>query len=433
MAAFNRLLEDVGIAPADVRLLRHHTHGIDGRTPFTLWRDDRAAFEQYQSTQRADRPILRDAPYWASFVSPAPGETMFVGLYEVRQVSTGPVEWPCPLRGGEVGEGRPYDLFETRLMDELGELVGRLRVEWDPSNVRTWIRYAEGMNLPVIGPVARSISEPKYPSRRGAAPLGPEDLAVALLERGFEAIHSTSKVQLLRRERLNLYVKRDTRRLPLVVHPFYDACLDEMARIPGVETDQPVSFYVNSNLREFPVYTAVNRASPSRFGIDLVASRALDPLLDLLARNLEIDTPNGPIRRVGSGDDPLTEREQLGLARVGQGAFRSALVSYWKAACAVTGLDQLELLRASHIKPWAASTTPERLDPFNGLLLAPHFDAAFDRGLITFGPDGELIFSPRLSAENRRRLGIVEGVRIRPIDSRHRPYLEHHRRKIFLT
>jgi hypothetical protein len=52
----------------------------------------------------------------------------------------------------------------------------------------------------------------------------------------------------------------------------------------------------------------------------------------------------------------------------------------------VTGLAITELLRASHIKPWAArDTDAERLDVFNGLLLAPHCDALFARGFITFG------------------------------------------------
>jgi len=48
---FNALLRDEGIDPADVRLLRHQTGKVRGRTPYVLWRDDPAAFERYQSTQ----------------------------------------------------------------------------------------------------------------------------------------------------------------------------------------------------------------------------------------------------------------------------------------------------------------------------------------------------------------------------------------------
>ncbi|MDC0682621.1 HNH endonuclease signature motif containing protein [Sorangium atrum] len=50
----------------------------------------------------------------------------------------------------------------------------------------------------------------------------------------------------------------------------------------------------------------------------------------------------------------------------------------------MTGLAVPALLRASHIKPWAdCETDAERLDVYNGILLAPHLDAAFDRGFIT--------------------------------------------------
>lgn len=62
----------------------------------------------------------------------------------------------------------------------------------------------------------------------------------------------------------------------------------------------------------------------------------------------------------------------------------------WGGRCAVTGVDVPPLLTASHIKPWRAATNPERLDPYNGLLLLPQYDRLFDRGLITFADDGRM-------------------------------------------
>jgi putative restriction endonuclease len=60
-------------------------------------------------------------------------------------------------------------------------------------------------------------------------------------------------------------------------------------------------------------------------------------------------------------------------------------MEYWGGRCPITGLEQPELLRASHIKPWAdCATDAERLDVFNGLLLGAHIDAAFDSALISF-------------------------------------------------
>jgi predicted restriction endonuclease len=61
----------------------------------------------------------------------------------------------------------------------------------------------------------------------------------------------------------------------------------------------------------------------------------------------------------------------------------------------VTGNPVPELLRASHIVPWASSIV-DRLNPRNGLCLAATFDAAFDRGLIAFDDYFRLLLSPKL-------------------------------------
>lgn len=109
-----------------------------------------------------------------------------------------------------------------------------------------------------------------------------------------------------------------------------------------------------------------------------------------------------------------TEAERLVVQRVGQDVFRAALMDYWDRACAVTGIAEPSLLRASHIKPWAkCDTDAERLDVFNGLLLAAHLDAAFDGGLISFNRNGGLIVSPRFRKLDQEALGIHEGLRLR--------------------
>ena len=67
-------------------------------------------------------------------------------------------------------------------------------------------------------------------------------------------------------------------------------------------------------------------------------------------------------------------------------------MNYWSGACAVTGVAEPSLLRASHIIPWAkCESDEERLNVYNGLLLAAHLDAAFDAGLISFEDDGRII------------------------------------------
>jgi HNH endonuclease len=93
----------------------------------------------------------------------------------------------------------------------------------------------------------------------------------------------------------------------------------------------------------------------------------------------------------GDPNIPDTDRPALVKARVGQGLFRDKLLDRWENKCAVTGCTVLQILRASHMKPWRESTNFERLDPANGLLLTAHFDALFDKELISFTDDGEML------------------------------------------
>lgn len=123
-----------------------------------------------------------------------------------------------------------------------------------------------------------------------------------------------------------------------------------------------------------------------------------------------------------------TEAERLVVQRVGQQLFRNALLDYWQGRCCVTGLDVVPLLRASHIKPWAkCASDQERLDVFNGLLLAPHLDALFDGGWISFSDQGDLLISRQLNAKAHKQLGIELSWSIPNLTVTHLSYLAHHR------
>ncbi|XWV18788.1 MAG: HNH endonuclease [Gemmatimonas sp.] len=118
--------------------------------------------------------------------------------------------------------------------------------------------------------------------------------------------------------------------------------------------------------------------------------------------------------------------------RVGQDLYRQALLDFWEGRCAVTGLAVPELLRASHAKPWADATDAERLDVHNGLLLAVHLDALFDRGFLTVDDQGNVILSAALGSEAQRILGLSDsGLRIKTLQPKHLPYLAYHRSHVF--
>lgn len=125
-----------------------------------------------------------------------------------------------------------------------------------------------------------------------------------------------------------------------------------------------------------------------------------------------------------------TEVERLVRQRVGQQAFRSAMLDYWGGACAVTGIAMPEVLRASHAKPWAECVNDaERLDVFNGFLLSANLDALFDRFLVSFSNAGELLVSPSIMYESRVMLGLDQTLRLRWIAAEHFEYLQYHRHK----
>lgn len=134
---------------------------------------------------------------------------------------------------------------------------------------------------------------------------------------------------------------------------------------------------------------------------------------------------------LSSKTDPekRTEIETLIKARQGQGRFRQKLLELYPN-CPLTGLDVRSLLIASHIKPWSKCNNEERLDPFNGLMLAPNIDALFDSGLITFDTDGTIKIHPTIDPENQKRLGISPDMKLE-IRPKSKKYFEYHRNHVF--
>lgn len=110
-----------------------------------------------------------------------------------------------------------------------------------------------------------------------------------------------------------------------------------------------------------------------------------------------------------------TEKKNLINSRIGQGDFRKNLISYWKS-CSVTKHKQIDILIASHIKPWKNSTNNERLDKL------------FDKGYISFDDEGKIMISNELN--NFEELGINKAMKIE-IKNEHKKYLVFHRDNIF--
>lgn len=134
-----------------------------------------------------------------------------------------------------------------------------------------------------------------------------------------------------------------------------------------------------------------------------------------------------------------TQRQALIQARIGQGRFRAEVTKMWGKGeiCALTGISLPQMLIASHILPWRDADDAQRLDPANGLLLAAHVDALFDRHLLSFeqARDGLRCVIATEARTAARQAGILAGATLKDTNlspselRRVVAYLENHHRR----
>lgn len=124
-----------------------------------------------------------------------------------------------------------------------------------------------------------------------------------------------------------------------------------------------------------------------------------------------------------------TEKEVITKQRVGQGLFKELLTNKYNGKCALCGIKTEQMLIGSHIKSWKDCSDAEKLDENNGLLLCAHHDALFDKHLISFEDNGDLIISTTLTSQEQTELQIGEIPSI-TVTPGMRPYLADHRSKL---
>ena len=125
-----------------------------------------------------------------------------------------------------------------------------------------------------------------------------------------------------------------------------------------------------------------------------------------------------------------TEKHVLATARIGQGMFKEQ-VRRFEPICRITGLSDSKYLIASHMRPWRDSNNAERLDGHNGLLLSPHVDHLFDRGLITFKNSGQPVISIQVNSTVPELWHLDLNRQGKRFSLEQVPYLEYHRDVIF--
>ena len=96
-----------------------------------------------------------------------------------------------------------------------------------------------------------------------------------------------------------------------------------------------------------------------------------------------------------------------------QRMFRNNLIAEYGCKCMICGIENIELLIASHIKPAKDCDVHEKINNNNGLLLCANHDKLFDRYLITFKFDtGEIEVSNKVSQNDQEKLDINENIKL---------------------
>lgn len=93
-------------------------------------------------------------------------------------------------------------------------------------------------------------------------------------------------------------------------------------------------------------------------------------------------------------------KERLVKTRINQCIFRKMILATYNNSCCITGINNIQLLVASHIVGWQKDEK-NRLNPMNGLCLNALHDKAFDNGLITIvAEDYTIRISSKLRSKN---------------------------------
>lgn len=146
------------------------------------------------------------------------------------------------------------------------------------------------------------------------------------------------------------------------------------------------------------------------FALGIVKRTAHNPLIPLLAE---------------------TESAAKTKVRIEKKKFKQALLHQWHSKCAICEIDLLELLKASHAKPWKDSTKLERVNKYNGILFCANHAELYNRGFIAFDGQGKIHISSLISEENYEKYAIHAKVKIARVEE-NKYYFKWHKRNLFI-
>ena len=127
----------------------------------------------------------------------------------------------------------------------------------------------------------------------------------------------------------------------------------------------------------------------------LIAKFKEKKLEESLEDSLSVDLSNLPQGK---------ERKQEVKRRINQDFFRKTVLSSYNYKCCITGINNLDLIQASHIVGWSKDEE-NRTNPQNGLCLNILFHKAYDENLLGISPDYEIFISEKIFGERLKDVG----------------------------
>ncbi len=119
-------------------------------------------------------------------------------------------------------------------------------------------------------------------------------------------------------------------------------------------------------------------------------------------------------------------------ARTGQVQYRQKLLDKFECSCALCEIDFINMLVASHAKPWrSCDSIHEKLSENNGLLLCANHDQLFDKGYITIDPkSNKILVSSQVDQHQQEifKTSIMKEIKLTPAEYK---YFNYHSEHIF--
>lgn len=111
--------------------------------------------------------------------------------------------------------------------------------------------------------------------------------------------------------------------------------------------------------------------------------------------------------------DSISETEKTSIinSRIGQDVLRELIIEAYDNSCAMCGINDPKLLRASHIIKWSMNKK-NRLNPNNVLCLCGLHDLAFENGIIIVSDNYEIL----INSKSKKVLSLLKKITFKKLN-----------------